>query len=230
MRFIIMHKTNAHWEGGALPDKELLARVGSLLGDLEKAGALLAAEGLRPSSEGVRLRFAGGARTIIAGPFDRGDELPAGFSILRAASIDEAIEWATRQAAIRPTRVAVAGQEVLSADGVAVKASVAATYRISDARRAVLETDDFRTAAYTELQLALRAIVSETKVEDLLQQRAELSTRLKTIPAANLAAIGIELQDAAVRESDVAGRVEEDLLAGGEGASGRARRPRTRSR
>ena len=100
MRFIIMHKTNAHWEGGALPDKELLARVGGLLGALANDGVLLAAEGLRPSSEGVRLRFAGGERTIIPGPFDRGNELPAGFSILRARSLDDAVDWATRQAEI----------------------------------------------------------------------------------------------------------------------------------
>src|SRR5688500_319519 len=99
MRFIIMHKTNAHWEGGAVPDEELIARVGSLLGGLANAGALLAAEGLRPSSDGVRLSFAGGQPTILPGPFDRGNELPAGFSILRAGSLDECIEWATRQAA-----------------------------------------------------------------------------------------------------------------------------------
>lgn len=100
MRFIIMHKTNAHWEAGATPDEALVARVGSMLGGLAQAGVLVAGEGLRPSAEGVRLRFAGGERTITPGPFERGNELPAGFSILRAASIDEAVEWATRQARI----------------------------------------------------------------------------------------------------------------------------------
>ena len=59
MRFIIMHKTNAHWEAGAIPSPELIARVGTLLGELAKAGVLLGAEGLRASSEGVRLRFVG---------------------------------------------------------------------------------------------------------------------------------------------------------------------------
>ena len=100
MRFIIMHKTNAHWEAGAVPDQALVARVGHLLGGLARAGVLIAGEGLRPSSEGVRLRFTGGERTIVRGPFERGNELPAGFSILRAASIDAAIDWATRQAGI----------------------------------------------------------------------------------------------------------------------------------
>jgi hypothetical protein len=98
MRFAIMHKTNAHWESGAIPDPELCARVGAWLGELAKAGALQGAEGLRASSEGVRLRFSGGTRTVINGPFAGERELPAGFSILRARSIDEAIEWATQEA------------------------------------------------------------------------------------------------------------------------------------
>ena len=109
---------------------------------------------------------------------------------------------------IRPTRVAVAGQEVLSADGVAVKASLAATYRVADPQRAILATDDYRTAVYTELQLALRAIVSETRVEDLLQQRGEMSARLKAIPAEKLSAIGVELEDAAVRDLTLPGELK----------------------
>ena len=100
MRFIIMHRTNAHWESGAVPDEDLIERVRTLLGSLATTGALTAAEGLRPSAEGVRLRFAGRERTVLPGPFDRGNELPAGFSILRAGSLAECIEWATRQAAV----------------------------------------------------------------------------------------------------------------------------------
>jgi hypothetical protein len=98
MRFIIMHKTNAHWESGAIPSRELIARVGTLLGQLASTGALISGEGLRASSEGVRLKFASGVRSIIKGPFEGGNELPAGFSILRTRSLDDAIEWATRQA------------------------------------------------------------------------------------------------------------------------------------
>jgi hypothetical protein len=100
MRFMIMHRTNAHWESGAIPGPELIARVGTLLGELAKTGALLGAEGLRASSQGVRLRFARGARTVISGPFEGDNELPAGFSILRTRSLEDAIEWATRQAGI----------------------------------------------------------------------------------------------------------------------------------
>lgn len=100
MRFIIMHKTDAYWEGGALPDSNLIARVGALLGQLASAGVLQAGEGLRPSAEGVRLRFASGECEVVPGPFGGGDELPAGFSVLRTASLDEAVEWATREAEI----------------------------------------------------------------------------------------------------------------------------------
>jgi hypothetical protein len=98
MRFIIMHKTSAHWESGAIPGPELIARVGALLGDIAKAGALAGAEGLRASSEGVRLKFAAGTRTVINGPFEGDNELAAGFSILRTRSLQDAVDWATRQA------------------------------------------------------------------------------------------------------------------------------------
>ena len=99
MRYIIMHKTNPHWESGAIPSKELIARVGALIGEMAKSKVFVAGEGLRASSEGVRLRFSGGARTITKGPFRGENELPAGFAILRTGSLDEAVEWATRQAA-----------------------------------------------------------------------------------------------------------------------------------
>ena len=98
MRFIIMHQTNAHWESGAAPGPALMARVGEMLGSLAQAGVLLGAEGLRASAEGVRLRLAAGQRTVINGPFGGEQALPAGFSIVRAASLDEAVEWAARQA------------------------------------------------------------------------------------------------------------------------------------
>jgi hypothetical protein len=100
MRFIIMHKTNAHWESGAIPGPALIARAGALIGELVKAGVLLGAEGLRASSEGVRLRFAAGTRTVIKGPFEGDNELAAGFSILCTRSLEDAIEWATRQASV----------------------------------------------------------------------------------------------------------------------------------
>jgi hypothetical protein len=98
MRFIIMHKTNAHWEAGGIPGPALIARVGELIADLVKSGALQGADGLRPSSEGVRLTLSPDRQHITPGPFQGDNELPAGFSILRTESIDAAIDWAAQQA------------------------------------------------------------------------------------------------------------------------------------
>jgi hypothetical protein len=100
MPYIIMHKTNAGWEAGETPSQELIGRVGALLGELARMKLFREGEGLRASSLGVRLTFSEGRCTIRKGPFTGEHELPSGFSILRAGSLDDAIEWATRQAQI----------------------------------------------------------------------------------------------------------------------------------
>ncbi len=96
MQFLIMHRTNAHWEGGAIPTLELIQHVGKMIGEIIEAGKLVAGDGLRPSAQGVRLQFNGGKRTVQDGPFAESKELIAGFAILKLGSIDEAIEWATK--------------------------------------------------------------------------------------------------------------------------------------
>ena len=100
MRVMMMHRTNAYWEAGAAPSLELIARVGKLMGAMAEARVLVGAEGLRASSQGVRLQFSGSKRTITKGPFSPSNELPAGFAILRVQSIEEAIEWASRFAKV----------------------------------------------------------------------------------------------------------------------------------
>jgi hypothetical protein len=95
MRFIIIHKTNARWEAGEIPDAGLIADVGALIGDLKRAGILRAGEGLRASSQGARVTVSGGAIRVAPGPFVAGHELPAGFDIIRAATLDEAVAWAS---------------------------------------------------------------------------------------------------------------------------------------
>lgn len=99
MRYLCMHKADQSSEAGAPPSPELLAGIGPLLEEMIKAGVFIAGEGLRPSSTGVRLRFANGSRTITPGPFEPSDELISGFCIVRVESIDDAIEWASRFAA-----------------------------------------------------------------------------------------------------------------------------------
>jgi hypothetical protein len=94
MRFIIIHKTTARWEAGEVPDARLIASVGALIGDLQRAGVLRAGEGLRASSLGARLTVRGGVADVVPGPFAGSNELCAGFDIIRAATLDDAIAWA----------------------------------------------------------------------------------------------------------------------------------------
>jgi len=98
MRVMIMHKTDPHWESGAAPTPELVSRVGGLIGELSRARILQSAEGLRASSQGARVIVKDGVATVRRGPFTGENELPARFSILRAASLQEAVAWAKRQA------------------------------------------------------------------------------------------------------------------------------------
>ena len=64
--------------------------------ELVKAGVMLAGEGLHPTSKGKRIRFSGKERTVIDGPFAETKELLAGFWLLQAKSMDEALEWVKR--------------------------------------------------------------------------------------------------------------------------------------
>jgi len=100
MKFMMLHKTDAYYESGGLPSKELIAGVGKMVGEMVKSGKLLAADGLRSSAEGVRLKLSGGKRSVVKGPLKGEDEVVAGFAVLRVHSLDEAVEWAWRYAAV----------------------------------------------------------------------------------------------------------------------------------
>lgn len=92
MRVMLMIKGDP--EPGALPSDELLAAMGRYNDELKKAGVLLDLSGLHPSADGRRVRFSGGNRTVIDGPFAESKELIAGYWILQVKSMDEAVEWA----------------------------------------------------------------------------------------------------------------------------------------
>ncbi len=96
MRFMILLKADKNTEAGALPDEKLLTEMGKYNEELVKAGVLLAAEGLHPSSTGARVRFSGGKRTVTDGPFSEPKELIAGFWLFQVKSKEEAIEWVKR--------------------------------------------------------------------------------------------------------------------------------------
>ena len=96
MRFMVMVKANKDSEAGVMPSEKLLAEMGKYNEELVKAGVLLAAEGLHPSSKGKRVKFSGGKRTVMDGPFTETKELIAGFWLWQVKSMDEAIEWVKR--------------------------------------------------------------------------------------------------------------------------------------
>jgi len=96
MRFMILLKADQNTEAGILPGEELLTEMGTYNEELVKAGALLAAEGLQPSSKGARVQFSGGKRTVVDGPFTETKELIAGFWLIQVRSKEAAIEWVKR--------------------------------------------------------------------------------------------------------------------------------------
>ena len=99
MRFMIIVKASRDSEAGVMPAESLLAAMAKYHEDLAKAGVLLDANGLHPSSKGARIRYAGGKRNVIDGPFTATKELIAGFTFIQVKSKAEAIEWAKRMPA-----------------------------------------------------------------------------------------------------------------------------------
>jgi hypothetical protein len=96
MKVMVMVKATPSSEAGIMPSQALLAAMGRFNEDLVKAGVMLAGEGLRASSQGKRVRFAGASRTITDGPFTETKELVAGFWLWQVKSLEEAVEWVKR--------------------------------------------------------------------------------------------------------------------------------------
>jgi hypothetical protein len=96
MRVMVIVKASPASETGVMPDEKLLTAMGKFNEDLAKAGILLAADGLHPSSKGMRIHFSGDKRTVTDGPFAETKELIAGFWVWQVKSMDEALEWVKR--------------------------------------------------------------------------------------------------------------------------------------
>lgn len=96
MRFMILLKSSKESEAGVMPSEDYLATMLKFDEELVKAGVMLAGEGLHPSSKGARVRFSGGKRTVIDGPFAETKELIAGFWLWNVKSKAEAVEWVKR--------------------------------------------------------------------------------------------------------------------------------------
>jgi hypothetical protein len=96
MRVMVLVKADKKSEAGVMPDRKMLEEMGRFNEELVKSGIMLAGEGLQPSSKGARVRFSGGKRTVIDGPFAESKELVAGFWLWQVKSKEEAIEWLKR--------------------------------------------------------------------------------------------------------------------------------------
>lgn len=96
MRFMIIVKATPDSEAGKMPEPALFAAMAAYHEELAKAGALLDGSGLKPSSTGWRIRYAGDKRTVVDGPFAETKELIAGYTLIQVKSREEALEWARR--------------------------------------------------------------------------------------------------------------------------------------
>ncbi|HZW20489.1 YciI family protein [Noviherbaspirillum sp.] len=96
MRFMIIVKATADSEAGIMPPESLFAEMAAYHEQLARAGVLLDANGLQPTSRGWRIRYAGGKRQVIDGPFTESKELIAGYTLIQVRSREEALEWARR--------------------------------------------------------------------------------------------------------------------------------------
>jgi hypothetical protein len=102
MRFMLLLKGDPPTPEGAdgeaitQPPEEVISAMLKFNEDLAKAGVLLAAEGLYPSSAGARVIYKDGKRTVVDGPFAEAKEVIAGFYLIQVRSKEEAIEWASR--------------------------------------------------------------------------------------------------------------------------------------
>ena len=96
MRFMIIVKATKDSEAGVMPPEELLAAMAAYHEELQKAGVLLDGSGLQPSAKGWRIKYSGGKRTLIDGPFAETKELVAGYTLIQVKSGEEAQEWTRR--------------------------------------------------------------------------------------------------------------------------------------
>ncbi len=96
MRFMIVVKATKDSEAGKMPEEKMFAAMATYHEELARAGALLDASGLQPTSKGWRIRYSGSKRSVIDGPFTEAKELIAGYTMIQVKSREEALEWTKR--------------------------------------------------------------------------------------------------------------------------------------
>jgi hypothetical protein len=93
---MIIVKATKDSEAGVMPEEKLIAAMATFHEELQKAGVLLDASGLQASSKGWRIKYSGGKRSVIDGPFTETKELIAGYTMIQVKSREEAMEWTRR--------------------------------------------------------------------------------------------------------------------------------------
>lgn len=96
MRYMIIVKASKDSEAGVMPEEKRMAEMAAYHEELAKAGVLLDASGLKASSHGWRVKYSGGKRAVVDGPFTEAKELIAGYTLIQVKSREEAMEWARR--------------------------------------------------------------------------------------------------------------------------------------
>jgi regulator of protease activity HflC (stomatin/prohibitin superfamily) len=146
----------------------------------------------------VRLQF----RRVVVFEYERGVRYRNGRTV---AALGPGAHWVLSSSTVtrvdvRPTFVAVPGQEVLTNDGIGVKLSIVAKYQVADPERALNSVASYQDALYTVLQLALREIVSAATVDAVLAARLEIGKQLQAIAAPRVAEFGLTLLAAEVKD------------------------------
>jgi hypothetical protein len=93
---MIIVKGTKKTEAGVMPEEKMIASMATYHEELARAGVLLDASGLQPTSKGYRIRYSGGKRTVIDGPFTESKEIIAGYTMIQTKTREEALEWAKR--------------------------------------------------------------------------------------------------------------------------------------
>jgi hypothetical protein len=96
MRFMMIVRASRESEAGVMPTNEMIATMTKFNEELQKAGVLVDLSGLQPTSKGFRVKFSGGKRTIVDGPFTESKEIIAGYWVINVKSRQEALEWAKK--------------------------------------------------------------------------------------------------------------------------------------
>jgi len=153
-----------------------------------------------------------GVRRVTVYEFERGLKYMQGrFHAVLPPGQYWYLPWftAVRRVDVRPRFVPIAGQEVLSSDGVTLKVSLAANFEVADPETAINKVQDFQETLYTELQLALRQIIGSVDIDSLLAARDDISKRLMEMTEARARELGLRLIAVSIKDIMFPGKLKE---------------------